>query len=97
MRQHISRGTIMHSNTIYTILKGVLSDLTGIPRADIFSDQNLPSDLKFTPAGLFGLAVDLNKAFATAQQAITPPLHGDETTAATIVRDLRILISGRVK
>lgn len=86
----------MHSNTVYSILKGVLSDLTGIPRAAIFSDQDLKSDLRFTPAGLFSLAVDLNKAFAAAQQSIKPPLHGDETAAAKIVRDLRILISGRL-
>ena len=86
----------MHSNTVYTILKDVLSDLTGIPRAEIYSDQDLKSDLKFTPAGLFSLSVDLNKAFASAQQPIEPPLHGDETAAAKIVRDLRILISGRL-
>lgn len=85
----------MHSNSVYAILKGVLSDLTGLPRAKIFSDQDLKSDLKFTPAGLFGLAVNLNKAFAANKQSIKPPLHGDETAAANIVRDLRILISGR--
>ena len=85
----------MNSNKIYSILKSVLSDITGKEKGDIFADDNLRTRLRFTNAGLFSLAVDLNRAFIKENMIIKPQLHGDETAAAQTVRQLRVLISGR--
>lgn len=85
----------MNSKKIYAILKSVLADLTGKDKGDIFADDNLRNGLRFTSAGLFSLAVDLNEGFQLEGILINPTLHGDETMEAQTVRDLRILISKR--
>jgi len=87
----------MHNNSIYTTLKAVLADLTGKDESQIFSRNSLRGDLRFNEAGLFALAVDLNRAFRKRGTEIKPPLHGDETRAAETVRALRLLISDRFK
>ena len=85
----------MNSNRIYSILKAVLADLTNKKKSEIFANDSLRTNLRFNNQGLFSLAVDLNRAFKEEGLQIKPKLHGDETTAAQTVRDLRILISGR--
>ena len=85
----------MHANSIYSILKSVLAKLTGKEMGEIFSDDNLRTDLRFNDAGLFSLSTDLNEAFLEEGIQINPVLHGDETRTAQTVYDLRVLISGR--
>lgn len=85
----------MHTNTVYALLKSILSELTGRPPQKIFADQSLKGDLHFTSQGLFSLAVNLNKGFQKKGFPIKPNLHGDETSGKKTVAELRVLISKR--
>jgi hypothetical protein len=85
----------MHHNTIYAIIRKTIAKVKRKEPSDIYAHQKLVGDLRFSPGGKRSLADDLNKAFKKEGKPIIPRLHGDETVAAKIVQDLRMLITAR--
>ncbi|MDB2438774.1 hypothetical protein N9W89_08675 [Hellea sp.] len=85
----------MHYSQIYWTLKSILAKLTGRSSSEIFADQNLVTDLRFTDQGKASLNADINRGFADENFPISPALRPGETRNAATVRDLYKLISKR--
>ncbi|PWW03816.1 hypothetical protein DFR52_101504 [Hoeflea marina] len=91
----------LHSNTVYAILKDLLSQITNRPRPDITAEMSLrdrpPDGLGFTDPGLRQLSHRINPHFAGLGHPLSPPLVPSDTQGATKVKDLYVLIASRTK
>lgn len=75
---------MLSSQKTYSIVKQVISDVTGRERKRIRADMKLTDDLGFTPQGKGGLSSRLNTAFAEHELTSSPR----QTRACGTVRDL---------
>lgn len=79
--------------TVYSMIKDILHELTGLPRAKIQHTDDLRSKYHMTEGAVRGLAKHINDRFAPYGISVTP----SECGACRTVRDLVRLVRSKLR